>query len=328
MTPEEIIYQRRVQAVRRADELGNVSEAARQVGISRQKISAWRSVAAAEGIEALWPKDRRRSQQPNETPTLVVTELLTLAVTEPTLGARRYVGRLGERGLVLSRTTAQRILNTHGLGRRSQRVARAAAIVALTSGVMTDAARDPVLAGFCHFAAGPGDLVAVDAFYIGNLKGVGPVYQFTAIDVATRWAVIWICAGRPCSELSVRFIDFMTRRFARAGITVRVVMSDNGPEFKAAAFTNALAAKTIDHHRIPPRSPNHNAVVERFQGIALQECWRPAFHRRRFTSTRQLQTEADAWLTGYHHRRTNHGDYMNGRTPAAALDQLRTRQAS
>jgi hypothetical protein len=32
------------------------------------------------------------------------------------------------------------------------------------------------------------------------------------------------------------------------------------------------------------RPPNHNAVVERFHGTVLQECWRPAFHRRRFIS--------------------------------------------
>ena len=37
---------------------------------------------------------------------------------------------------------------------------------------------------------------------------------------------------------------------------------------------------------IPARSPNHNAVVERFHGTILQECWRPAFHRRRFISVR------------------------------------------
>jgi hypothetical protein len=60
-------------------------------------------------------------------------------------------------------------------------------------------------------------------------------------------------------------------------------------------------------------------VCERFQGTALQECWRPAFHRRRFTSLRQLQAEADAWLVHYNTRRRNHSDFMRGRTPAEVL---------
>jgi hypothetical protein len=55
----------------------------------------------------------------------------------------------------------------------------------------------------------------------------------------------------------------------------------------------------------------------------LQECWRPAFHRRRFSTIRQLQAEADSWLIGYHHRRRNHSDYMRGRTPAIVLDNHR-----
>jgi hypothetical protein len=69
-------------------------------------------------------------------------------------------------------------------------------------------------------------------------------------------------------------------------------------------------------------------VCERFQGTVLQECWRPAFHRRRFTSIRQLQAEVDAWLIRYHHRRRNHSDYMQGRTPAQMLDNHRRRLAA
>jgi hypothetical protein len=80
--------------------------------------------------------------------------------------------------------------------------------------------------------------------------------------------------------------------------------------------------------RAPPQ--NHNAVCERFHGTVLHECWRPTFHRRRFTSIRQLQAEADAWLIHYHyhHRRRNHSDYMRGRTPTETLDSFRPRQAS
>lgn len=90
----------------------------------------------------------------------------------------------------------------------------------------------------------------------------------------------------------------------------------------------ALVAKSITHVRIPPRSPNHNAVVERFQGTMLQECWRPAFHRRRFGGPRQLQAEANAWLTTYNTRRRNHGAYMAGRTPAEVLDKYRKTRAA
>ena len=328
MTPAEIIYHRRVRLVALADELGSVAAACRQMGISRTRYYEWRRVVAQYGLEALMPKERRAPQLPNATPTHIIEELLTLAVVEPTLGCRQYADRLADRGYQIGKTTVQKHLVDHGLGRRARRVARAAAITAATTGLSTEAARDTEPFGFCHYSPAPGHLVAADSFYIGNLKGVGKVYQLTAIDVATRWAIMLIVLGPPTAAHTIRFIDHVVGQWRRLGIDVRTVLTDNGPEWIAAGFRTHLAAKALAHHRIPPRSPNHNAVCERFQGTALQECWRPAFHRRRFTSIRQLQAQADAWLVRYNHRRRNHSDYMRGRTPAEILDHFRPHRAS
>jgi len=127
---------------------------------------------------------------------------------------------------------------------------------------------------------------------------------------------------------TIRFIGHVRKTMRRLGITLRKVLTDNGPEYKSLAFGQHLAEIGLDHVRIPPRSPNHNAVCERFQGTMLQECWRPAFHRRHFTSIRQLQTEANAWLTRYNTRRRNHSDYMAGRRPKDILDNHTTNRTS
>lgn len=132
--------------------------------------------------------------------------------------------------------------------------------------------------------------------------------------------MVWIVAGPVTAELSTQFLARVVATMAKLGVGVRAVVTDNGPEFIASGFRARLAALEIDHRRIPPRSPNHNAVVERFHGTMLQECWRPAFHRRRFTSIRQLQAEANAWLITYNTRRRNHSAYMAGRTPTQMLD--------
>jgi transposase InsO family protein len=128
--------------------------------------------------------------------------------------------------------------------------------------------------------------------------------------------------------MTARFIGQALRLYRRHGVRVRAILTDNGPEYIAGTFLAALAAKGLRHHRIPARSANHNAVCERFQGTMLQECWRPAFHRRHFTSIRQLQAEADAWLITYNHRRRNHSDYMRGRTPHKILDNHRRNKAA
>ncbi|MGH3839801.1 MAG: DDE-type integrase/transposase/recombinase, partial [Pseudonocardiaceae bacterium] len=319
MTPTEIIYQRRVRVLEHAKMTGNVAATCRTFGISRTRFYEWRNRAERYGLASLMPKDRRPPQMANATPTWVVNELLTLAVIEPTIGCRQYADRLAGRGYQIAKSTVQDLLVNHGLGRRAQRVARAAAIAAQTTGLVTEAAVEDEPFGFCHWAARPGDLVALDSFYIGNLKGVGKVYQLTAVDTATRWAIVMIVLGVPNGVTTARFIQHVLRRFGRLGVSVGAVLTDNGPEYIARDFTAALVAKQLTHHRTPPRSPNHNAVCERFHGTILQECWRPAFHRRRFTSSRQLQAEADVWLVHYNTRRRNHSDFMRGRTPHQLL---------
>jgi transposase InsO family protein len=323
VTRDQIIYQRRCAVLAHAANHGNVAETCRIFGVSRTRFYEWRSIAERYGVDALMPKARRRPQLPNATPTHVLEVLLTLAVLQPTLGCRQLADRLADRGFVISKTTVNKLLADHGLARRHQRVTRAAAVAAAGGLITRPAAKDPI--GFCHWAARPGDLVAMDGFYIGNLKGVGRVYQLTAVDTATRWAMVWLIAGTPNGILATRFFEQVVRRWRRLGVTVRAVLTDNGPEWVADCLSEALAAKHVTHHRIPPRSPNHNAVVERFHGTILDECWRPAFHRRAFTSLGQLRSEADAWLIDYNHRRRNHGDYMRGRTPAEALRELKTR---
>jgi transposase InsO family protein len=235
---------------------------------------------------------------------------------------------MADRGHDISKTTVQKVLVDHDLGRRAPRVARAAAIAAATTGVVTEAAVDDRLFGFCHLAADPGGLIALDSFYIGNLKGVGKVYQLTAVDTATRWAMVAIGVGPVTAEQSTRFPRQVVRRWRRLGWPVKAVLTDNGPEYHARAFSATVAVLGASHPRIPARSPNHNAVCERFQGTMLQECWRPAFHRRRFITIGQLQAEADAWLIGYNTRRRNHSDYMRGRTPKNLLDIHRARRAA
>ena len=327
MTPNEVIVQRRCALLAEAERTGNVAEACRRFGVSRTRFYDWKRRATLYGLEALMPKERRVPQMPGATPTHVLDELLSLAVTRPTLGARQFSDALAERGFVLSKSSVQRHLVASGLGTRARRLARAAAIAAATSGLMTEAAREDEPFGFCLFSPDPGHLVGVDGFYVGNVKGVGTVYQLTAVDVFSRFAFVWIVAGVPNARSAVSFLARVQRHLRRHGANVRAVLSENGPELISNDFRGVLAAQGIDHVRIPPRSPNHNAVVERFHQTMLNECWRPAFHRRSFHSVKQLQAKADAWLLTYNFRRRNHGDYMRGRIPGDMLGVTRKKAA-
>ena len=96
MTPAEIIYQRRIAVLEHAGKAGDVA-ACRVFGISRTRYYEWKSRAKRYGLDALMPKERRAPQMPEATPTMS-SNLLTLAVLEPTIGCRQYADRLGDRG--------------------------------------------------------------------------------------------------------------------------------------------------------------------------------------------------------------------------------------
>jgi len=326
VTPVDIVHQRRVAVVTHAVSGGNVSETARIFGVSRKTIHQWKKTAESYGMEGLRPKDRRPPQMPNATPTWVIDKLLRLAVLEPTRGARCYADRLGDDGYDISKSGTQNLLNRHGLGTRTQRVAAAAQLALFSAGLVTDAAIDSLQDrgngpfGFCLWAGAPGALVGLDCFYIGKLKGVGEVWQLTAVDTRTRIAEVWITRGRPTAVVTARFVDLVRRRWRKRGYDIDTFLTDNGGEFTGRRFTDHLEQLGIDHHRIPPRSPNHNAVVERFHQTMLEECWRHAFHQRLFTSIHQLQAQANAWLGDYNTIRPNHGDWMAGRTPDQLLN--------
>jgi transposase InsO family protein len=151
-------------------------------------------------------------------------------------------------------------------------------------------------------------------------EGIGPVWQLTAVDTATRYAIGELVAGDKSARDTAAFVDHVTERLAGIGVELTGVLTDNGPEFTGHGFTSRLEERGVRHHRIPPRSPNHNAVCERFQGTALQEFYRPAFHRQHFARLADLGAQFQGWLQHYNTRRRNHGDFMRGRTPFAVME--------
>ena len=84
------------------------------------------------------------------------------------------------------------------------------------------------------------------------------------MDTATRYAVASLVAGDKSARDAAAFVDHVTERLAGIGAELTGVLSDNGPEFTGKTFTDHLRVRGVRHHRIPPRSPNHNAVCEPF----------------------------------------------------------------
>lgn len=100
-------------------------------------------------------------------------------------------------------------------------------------------------------------------------------YLFVAIDRATRWVFIRIFKAKTAANAR-RFLRDLERA---CPIRIRTILTDNGKEFtdrlfglrKRAAtgkheFDKLCAALDIEHRLTPPKSPQTNGMVERFNG--------------------------------------------------------------
>ncbi|SDP28102.1 Transposase InsO and inactivated derivatives [Nakamurella panacisegetis] len=319
MTPEQIISHRRTQVLVQAGKVG-VAEACRRAGVSRQSYYRWASRASKYGTAALLPKTRRPPVMPNAMTAQEVSTVLAVAIANPTLGARQLLRHLANQDVQRSASGVQKVLHRHQLGARRQRVAALAWITAAEHGQVTDAALQGPF-GFCLAAARPGMNVALDSFYVGTLKGVGTIWQFTTIDICTRWSIASLIVGDKTAAGAATFLDHLIVEFDRIGVPVTGVLTDNGPEFTGRDFRDHAADLGVTHHRIPPRSPNHNAVCERVQGTLLHEFYRPFFHRARIDRVADLDAGLQRALHDYNHHRPNHGAYMKGQTPRQMLNE-------
>jgi transposase InsO family protein len=323
MTLEEKVHGLRLHVIRRAQALGNVSQACREAGISRSLFYRWQRRLDRYGIDGVHP--RRQQARPGR-PVQLAPEterlILSVAVSAATWGAARLAAYLQRQWrLRVAPSTVQRALRRAGLATRRQRLTVLEHHAVQTTGLLTERTRARLWRArhgrTRHVEARePGELVCLDTFYIGNLKGVGKVWQITACDAACSYGVAQLLLAHT-AEAAAHFLRRVLRPlYRRAGWRLRRVLTDGGPEFKGA-FDETCRALGVRHTRTKPRHAWTNGFVERLQGTILQEHWRLAFRRRYFTGRRALQQSLEAFMHAYNYERPHQGYRLHGRTPAA-----------
>jgi len=177
----------RLHVLHRAEELGNVSAACHEAGISRTLYYRWKKQFALYGIDGLHPRRTdTRPVRPVQLHTTKERRIVSMALAWPTWGPQCASDQLCMGGVVVSRTTVWRALHRLGLGTRTERLLVLKVHSARTAGLLTDqTSRNLSRRKARHVQAEkPGELVCIDTFYIGNLKGMGKLWQLTAYDTA------------------------------------------------------------------------------------------------------------------------------------------------
>jgi hypothetical protein len=103
-----------------------------------------------------------------------------------------------------------------------------------------------------------------------NKRGTGWEFVHVAVDDASRLAYTELLADER-KESAVAFTTRAIDWFARHGVSVERIMSDNGSAYQSFAFRDLLAARGIRHKRTRPSTPRTNGKAERFIQTSLLE---------------------------------------------------------
>jgi transposase InsO family protein len=142
----------------------------------------------------------------------------------------------------------------------------------------------------------------------GKQKHPGFLALHVAIDDHSRLAFTQMLPDQK-AETTIGFLHSAVEFFARYGIGVRALLTDNGSSYRSRQFRTACQQMQLRHRRTKPYTPRTNGKAERFIQTALRE-WARAKH---WTDSEQRDAHLQPWTHYYNHQRP-HGS-LNYKPP-------------
>jgi len=332
MTTDEKIARRKLSLLELAADLRNVSKACKVIGYSRQQFYEIRRNYQTYGAAGLLDKlPGAKGPHPNRVSEDIEKAILDYSLQFPTHGPLRVSQELALRNITVSSGGVRGVWSRHDLLSKHDRLLRLektqqeATIVLSDDQIRLLERFSPEFRERQIDVRYSGELVAVDTFFVGSLKGIGRVYLQTVMDCFSRhaWARLYT------SKLPLTAVHVLNNEvlpfFDAHNTRIVTVLSDNGREFCGRLdqhpYELFLQLEGIEHRTTRVRRPQSNGFLERFHRTLLDEHLRIAGRTKWYEELEPMQADIDHYLNYYNTERPHQGRLMEGRTPYAMFLQ-------
>ena len=313
-----------------AEELGNVSKACKVMGFSRDTFYRYQELTQEGGVDALINRSKRTPNVKNRVDSATEKAVLDYSLEQPAHGQHRTSNELRKVGVFVSGSGVRSIWLRHGVESFKKRLQALEEKVANEGILLTDSQIaalerkkiDDEASGEIEMHH-PGYLGSQDTFYVGNLKGVGRIYQQTFVDTYSKVAFAKLYISKTPITSADLLNDKVLPFFTQQQLPMLRILTDRGTEYCGRMdqhdYQLYLAINDIYHTKTKAQSPQINGICERFRKTILQEFYQVTFRKKLYVTLEELQKDLDEWMKYYNNTRTHQGKVCCGRTPMETL---------
>jgi transposase len=193
MNTETKVIKTKLGLLNLAEQLGNVSQACKIFGYSRDSFYRYKELYDQGGEMALADLSRKRPNRKNRIEPAIEERVVSFAFEYPAYGQQRASNELKKEGVFISPCGVRCVWLRHDLETFKKRLKALEAKAAQENIVLTESqvaamekAKEEKKAQGEIETHHPGYLGAQDTYYVGTIKGVGRIYQQTFIDTYAK----------------------------------------------------------------------------------------------------------------------------------------------
>lgn len=326
MTTNDKVIKTKLGLLKLANQLQNVSLACKHMGYSRDSYYRIKELYDTGGEAALHEVSRRKPNHKNRIHEEAEKKIVAIAFEFPAYGQVRASNELLKQGVSVSPAGVRCVWMRNDLETFKKRLKALEAKSAQEGLVLTEAqvialekAKEENVAKGEIETLHPGYLGSQDTYYVGNIKGVGRIYQQTYVDTYCKVAQAKLYPNKDAMTSADMLNDKVIPMYEEQGVDLQRILTDRGTEYcgkiENHPYRLYLDLEDIAHTRTKAKHPQTNGICERFHRTIQDEFYSIVFRKKVFSTIEELQKELDGWIDWYNHERTHSGKYCFGKTP-------------